>query len=300
MKLRWPAFWCAGLLAPLAWAQDAASPAPAQPRVVILGASVSAGFRDGPLFGGESGSDTVPLQQALGPRFEAAGAQVSSFAEMLMFNDPLGSGARQIKRALRAEPDLLVGVDFLFWYGYGPVPRTADAEPFRLGRLEQGLQLLGEFRCPILVGDLPDMTGAAPRMLAPSWIPTAEVLQRMNQRIAAWAAERDHVAVFPLSAEVRIMKEQGVLLQLGDQQIATPPGALLQGDRLHATRLGMAHLAAQLDRALRSHLADDHPLRRPDWDLPRYVEAAGAGPDLEAIRRLRSPVPAAEGTGRDH
>lgn len=295
------------------WSASAQAPAtPATPdqavrapqRVAILGASVSAGFRDGPLFGGEAGNDTVSLQQVLAPRLDGQDAQISSYADLMMFRDPVSSGGRQVKRALRAEPDLLVGIDFLFWFGYGAVPRGQDEAGFRMARLRQGLDLLAELRCPMLIGDLADMRGAAARMLAPSWVPPPEQLAAMNEAIAVWAKDRGNVRLFPLAREVKALKEDGVALPLADGALATGPGDLLQGDRLHATRLGMAWLGLRLEQELWHLLPPAHPLRAragAPWRLDRYVEAVGAGPDLEVARtraaaRTGSEAPA---TGKD-
>src|SRR5690349_3837885 len=94
--------------------------APEAPKVAIIGASVSAGFKDGILTRGSSENDTVPLSKLLKPRFD--GATVASYANEAMFLDADGSGEQQLKHVMRLKPDLLVAVDFLFWFSHGPVP----------------------------------------------------------------------------------------------------------------------------------------------------------------------------------
>ena len=59
---------------------------------------------------------------------------------------------------------------------------------------------------------------------------------------------------------------------------------LLQGDRLHATRLGMAYLGLRLQGALAEVLPTGNALKQRDWALEDFIAAAGAEPDLEAAR----------------
>lgn len=297
LVLMWAGVWSSVVLAQSP--PSVSAPEAREPKVAIIGASVSAGFKDGPMFGGEAGNDTVPLQKVLGPRFEAMGGTVSSRADVMMFTDPTVIGERQVKSALRGKPDLLVAVDFLFWYSHGPLPRAEDEAKYRKARLDEGLGMLARFDCPILVGDLPDMRGAAARMLHPSWIPEPKLLAELNEQVQAWAKQRTNVRVFPLTAEVKALKETGVTLPLRDGPLKTGPGELLQGDRLHTTRLGMAWLGMRLDQELRSLLPKDHALAKDaKWTLEDWIEAAGAGPDLETARakvKEKEPVPAGKG-----
>jgi len=65
--------------------------------------------------------------------------------------------------------------------------------------------------------------------------------------------------------------------------VKTPPGALLQEDRLHATRLGMAFLGHAIQEDLRRSFPDDHALRARQWTFEQFVVAAGAESDLEVV-----------------
>ena len=117
------------------------------PRMAIVGASVSAGFVDGPLTGGDPENRTVPLQKILHGWLKDIDGSVRTHADPLFFRDPVGKGKVQIKRALAGEPDVIVGIDFLFWYGYG-YPRGAGSEQEqRLRRLDKGLQELERCKC---------------------------------------------------------------------------------------------------------------------------------------------------------
>jgi hypothetical protein len=275
------------------------------PQVAIVGASVSAGFKDGILTHGAQGNDTVPLLKLLRPRFDVG--RVATYADEFMFLDADGSGERQVKHVVRLKPDLLVAVDFLFWFSHGPVPHGMKEADYRKDHLDVGLAMLARCEGPLLVGDLPDMHGASERMLNPAWIPEPALLAALNGRLYAWAKERKNVTVFPLAAEVKALKETGVVLPLADGPLKTGPSDLLQGDRLHPTRLGMAWLCLRLDQELAKFLPKDSPLEQgPKWTLANYIEAAGAETDLEAARakakdkdqakdKAKEPAPAGKG-----
>lgn len=263
----------------------AAAPAPAPLAVAIVGASVSAGFVDGPLSGGSPDNRTVPLLAVLRGWLRQTGGRVQSRADLVMFLDAESSGSRQVGQTRRNPPDLVVAIDFLFWFGYGHVRGAAgDERALRLARLEQGLSLLDSLEVPLLVGDLPDMQGAARRMIHPRQIPSPEVLAALNERIGAWAAGRPRVRLFRLGDQVRAMKGQGVELPLAQGPFATPPGSLLQGDRLHANRLGMAWLGFQLQREVAAALPAESAAGLPQWAVERFVELCGAEGELADLR----------------
>jgi hypothetical protein len=66
---------------------------------------------------------------------------------------------------------------------------------------------------------------------------------------------------------------------------------LLQGDQLHANRLGMAYLGWVLQPTLRSLFAAEQPLAQQEWTFEQFVGACGAEDDLAAVQT------AAKGTG---
>jgi hypothetical protein len=289
------------LLVPLA-AQGAA-PVPKPLRVHIVGASVSGGFEDGPATGATEQGESVPLVAVL-KAWAGDDARVTTHNPLRMqglFLDPPKLGAEQIEGALRAKPDVLVAFDFPFWFAYGHVDRGGEGgeAKARADRLAGGLDLLARLDVPMLVGDLPDMQGAARRMLSPRQIPAPDLLEQLNAQLAAWAAARPNVHLVPLGSLVRTMKDQGVELPLADGSLRTPPGALLQGDRLHATRLGMAFLGLSLQGPLCAAFPAGHPLRQRAWTLAQFVEATGAGPELDLLRaNLAGPRAPAAGGGR--
>lgn len=260
-------------------AQDAA-----RPRLHIIGASVSGGFTDGPLFGAEEQGESVSLLRLLSAWCGDA-AKVSMHPPMAMwglFRDPDKIGRDELRLAARRRPDAVVAVDFLFWFAYGYV--RGDPEIERPARFERGLSLLDELEVPLVVGDLPDMRGAAARMLNGRQIPSPAMLARLNARLAAWSKARGDVVIAPVARLIRELKTSGGALPLADRPFRAPQGALLQQDRLHATRLGMALLAFRLQGALQRLFPADSPLRARAWTLESFVEAAGAADELEDLR----------------
>ena len=142
---------------------------------------------------------------------------------------------------------------------------------------------MADLDVPILLGDLPDMTGAAQRMLRSSWIPAPELQEKLNAELRQWAAAHPNVRLVPLAKLVREMRHEGIALPLEGGPVKTPKGALQQEDRLHATRLGMAYLGFTLQGTLAAAFAEGHPLRRQKWTFEEFVEAAGAEDELEVL-----------------
>src|SRR5438093_9364837 len=77
-------------------------------RVVVLGASMAAGFG---------------AERTFGEAFEASlrgpHEPVLDLGNELFFSSPNSIGAHEVETALAAEPTLVVALDFLFWFGYG-------------------------------------------------------------------------------------------------------------------------------------------------------------------------------------
>lgn len=263
---------------------------PRTPRIDVLGASVSAGYVD--LRMPESGipNDTVPLFRVLRHVWPAETATVTNRADIAMFANPERFGGRQIIQSRRNQPDLVLAVDFMFWFGYGNVRPGDEGRKQRLELQRKALELLDRIECPIILGDYPDMNGASARMLHPRMIPDEETLIELNARLRAWAAERPRVHLFPLAQWVKHLKEDGVTLPLEEGPVQSPPLYLLQADRLHATRLGVTLLAYQLQKIAKETLPQGHQLNGEPVTLDHLIEAVGAGPDLEGIRKAPRPV----------
>lgn len=255
-------------------------------RLHVIGASVSGGFRDGPNFGAEEQGDSVTMQELL-RKWAGDQARVSTHdttAMAMMFLNPDGTGAEEIAGVAKAKADLVVGVDFLFWFAYGYVDTERPEAEVRKERLQQGLDLLATLDVPVLVGDLPDMTGAERRMLKPRQIPSPDVLAQLNAQLKDFVGAHENLHLVPLSETVAAMRTKGVTLPLADGPLPTPPGALQQADKLHANRLGMAYLGFVLQEPLRAVFPDGHALHTRTWTFEQFVEAVRAEADLEPLR----------------
>ncbi|HLU39100.1 MAG TPA: hypothetical protein VK081_06920 [Planctomycetota bacterium] len=285
-------------------AQGSAEPAAAdgaarRTRVVaILGASASAGFSD-QLITPKTADDrehnaTLKLRDALAPLFAEDSLQFRDFSSMLMFTEPERIGGKQVDRALAAKPDAVLAIDFLFWFGYST--RGGDRAA-RMKLQDEGLAALARIDRPMLVGDYPEMRDIDPRMLAPHAIPDAETLAELNARLRAWAATRPNVRLFSLGERLRDLRERKREIALGRDRLVLEPAHLLQTDRLHVTRLGMAVLASEVVAALADALPDEPLLHAEVRDLHAVLERL----DLVDLARSKAAeaIPAgAAGGGR--
>lgn len=262
-----------------------AQPTSATPRIEILGASVSAGYVDLRVGANGESNDTVPLLRVLRHIWPRDAVTMGTRSNIAMFRDPLGFGDRQLRQALRSPPDLVVAVDFMFWFGYGSVARGDRGREARLQLQAAGLQLLDRLQCPIILGDYPDMAGADARILHPRMIPDEESLAELNRRLHAWAEERARVHIFPLAAWVKQLVNEGYPLPLEKGPLQAPPLYLLQSDKLHATRLGMALLGYQVQGFIRRALPDGHSLVRDSVSLDSIIVAIGAEGELEGLKK---------------
>jgi len=250
----------------------------------IIGASVSGGFEDGPLFGGKVPGDSVSMHHML-KKWSDGEVKVTTHPAMEMcytFSNPLKIGKKQIEGCKKRKADMVVAVDFPFWFAYGYVGKPELAQ--RMNRLEMCLNYLKGLGVPVIIGDLPNMKGAARRMVNPKQIPSEEMLVKLNARLKKFADGNDKITIVPMSHIVKQLKHEGVELPLKDGPLKTAPRALLQGDHLHATRLGMALLSYQLQDTLRQHFPKKHALHEQKWTFDAFVEAAGADEELDELR----------------
>lgn len=252
---------------------------PARSVVAVLGASVSAGFSCSMVGIGEAKKNTtMTLKRAFGAVWTQDQVVLRDFSDLMTFTDPVGITTRKVGLAKEVRPALVVAADFLFWFGYGHV-RGADEAKARLALLDEGLALLDQFTCPIVVGDFPDMTGANPRMLAPAQIPSLEMQGQLNEKVRAWAKTRKHVRLFALADFVKAAKVEGEVVRFRGAEHKLLPEVLLQEDRLHATKLGVAVLALRILPEVR------HLLPGTSEVLPPKVDFEG----LAAALRLELP-----------
>ncbi len=207
-------------------------------RLVVLGASASSGIS---LPGG--------LADAMGASIAAEHEAPLDVSSVLFFMMNDSSRKSLVKKAAEHRPSALIGIDFLFWYGYGDV-----AEEERVPLLEQGLAILDGFACPIVISEFPDMSPAVGLMLHASQVPTQKTLVALNARLKAWAAERPRVIVVPLVETIAQMRA-GTEITIGALKLpACAESRYLQADKLHPTAEGLAVMACLVNEGLRTHV----------------------------------------------
>lgn len=231
---------------------------PGLERIVILGASLSDGFGLDP----EVGARTV-LADVVEAALKSGHDPVLNKASGFFFMDPAKAGREEVEGARAKNPTLVVGLDYLFWFGYGRVrvdkvdkadqSESADtddknkkADQIRLARFESGLVLLEGFTCPVLVGDLPDMSqaleGESPLTRGPllrrDQIPAPAMLAQLNQRLTAWAEQRTNVIVVPIAKLLARLHAQEEITLRGNVWRDEAAKELFQKDLLHPTLQG--------------------------------------------------------------
>lgn len=252
-------------------------------RIVMIGASASAGFIETEPFGGPTTSK-LRLNRYLDAALVASHEPVRNFSSAMFFMQPEGQGQSQSERALQSNPSLLVALDYLFWFCYGD--GATDKE--RLQRFERGLKWLEPFRCPLIVGDVPDASAAVERMLTPDEIPSPAALSAANRRLKEWASGRKHTVVVPLSAFMRNAMANKALTVHGHTLGEGKTRVLLQEDKLHPSGAGCAVLAlAIFDSFLSSRT--NLPAGDIRWDAKEVYRVA-----LDAGRASSSPAKSAE------
>lgn len=214
---------------------------PAQPpwgRIVLIGASVSAGFTESEPLGGPQ-TKRVRLSRYLDAALRVPHEPVRSFANPMFFFQPEAEARKQLFLATNATPTLIVGVDFLFWFCYGDGPTDAA----RARRFEQGLSLLEPVTSPLLLGDIPDASIALDAALSQEQIPSAAAIAAANRRLKEWAARHPQVTIVPLASLMRSVTANQALRIHAHEVPAGRTRALLQTDKLHPSPAGCAILA---------------------------------------------------------
>ena len=259
-------------------------------RTAVLGASASDGFNAyyWRLDDGKRVRDRIDLPTLLRIASDEQ-LVVTDLATAQFFANPSGIGTRIIDRAITAAPDLVVAIDFLFWFGYGTVgidaKRIRTTEE-RLAMLDYGLDLLDRIDAPMIVGDIPDMSNASGRVLLPSQVPEESVRRLMNDRITAWADARERVTVFPLSDLHARLGGSGDLLVGGQVLPAAARKGMLQGDRLHPTLGGLLAIVAELDAVIGEYepVASRMPPLETDFETLRTrVRGFSEEPSSESV-----------------
>ena len=272
-----------------------------RPTIAVLGASASAGFGvlvvgpggDGP---GAVGTRLSEIVLAID---EPPPVVVRDWSTASFFTNPLEIGPEAVRRCLDGSPDAILAIDFLFWFAYGAYDAHGERivdEAQRDGLFEFGLSLLESIDVPILVGDLPDVRGANPRMLSRWQVPSVETLARLNARLRAWADAKPHVRIFPLSERTRIaLEDRGPPRSrdssAGPREDAAPQREpllppLLQRDRLHPTFEGLVLMTQAAVQSM-----GDLPAFAPLIESMATIESEVAGPaELVLAERIRRRI----------
>lgn len=269
---------------PAAATQPAAAATDATRRLVLVGASATYGYGVSmrvempPLDAEGKIKPTVSVALNLGDVMECTlitpHDKIQTQADLLFFMNSMDIGPKLLQRAKGRKPTAIIGLDFLFWFGYGDANRNYQpiaSEDQRLELLEEGLKLLEPLECPIVVGDFPDMSAAVGGMLTPQQMPKPETLVRLNARLREWAKGHPNVAIAPLADLIERMRKNEAF-SIG--QARWPAGSaslLLQPDQLHPTAEGLVALGQMVAESLRS--LGDAPPESFDHD-PAHVLAA--------------------------
>jgi len=243
-------------------------------RVVVVGASASAGFVLSEPFGGTS-TDECQLNRFLDAAIASPHAPVKNLASALMFMSPETFASAQIMAATNARPTLVVSVDFLFWFCYG----DAGTDSERAQRFEMGLQLLEQIRCPLVVGDIPDASYATNTgIIRPSQVPTEAARKAANQRLVAWVARHPQVTIMPVADFMRKTMANQAITWHGQKIPAGQTRALLQPDQLHPNPRGAAVLALGIMDVLTAK-QPKFPASTVHWNLDEVFRAGSKLPD---------------------
>ncbi|MEI7658167.1 MAG: hypothetical protein WCK33_08900 [Phycisphaerae bacterium] len=253
-------------------------------RCVVIGASVSAGceaslpgFRPAGLRDLVGHCNFAGVLGAVG-----AGTPAKGDGDSLFFMSPDSAAARQLAMARAASPSVLFAVDFLFWHAYGDRIDAAG----RRERLRKGLAELATFTCPVVVGDIPDMSHTI--LISKAQFPGKEAIDAMNVEIRQWAAARPNVVLIPLFDIVgKAIREQP--LSFGGRQFTGQEArALLTFSGLHVTPAGLIALSHDcLARLAERRLLPPNVAWDKDVEAitGRLVQA-----HQETVRRRRSPA----------
>ncbi|QDU86338.1 hypothetical protein Pla163_34890 [Planctomycetes bacterium Pla163] len=212
-------------------------PAVRYERLATVGASASGGFG----LRSEVGRD-VALADLIRAAAPDSFGEVRDLADAMFFLMPDQNLDEALAELRDYEPDVIVGADLLFWFGYG-----GKSMELRLPHVRQALArldtLLEESDAILLLGDFPDVRDATPLMMPKRYEPDDETLAALNAEVRGWIEARPRAHLVPLAAFLDDLKA-GRSIELRGETVDTSDATVwLQGDRLHPTLAGTAALA---------------------------------------------------------
>lgn len=229
-------------------------------RVVVTGASVSAGFGlKTPPIKGDLGAYPVTMKHIMEAVINSEHEDVHFYSDMMFFRNPSEFGHTFIEKIIEYEPTLVVGIDFLFWFGYGSTGLFEESTKYRLEKFESGLQLLDKIDAPIIIGDLPDMHRAIGKMLSARQVPDAETIHKLNVRLRDWAKEHPNVTIIPVHDLIESLLNDNEITVHESTWPAGSQSKLLQKDMLHTTLEGTVIASLMIVDALEVDCVETDP-----------------------------------------
>jgi len=225
-------------------------------RLAVIGASASAGFgvtEEIRISETESRVEGISLGDVLIESGRQSEIVILDLASDAFFMNPRKFGEETVQRVVAWKPDLVVGVDFLFWYVYGNSNHDNDPDveiEKRLKGLEEGLRMLEKVNAPLVIGEVSDMTPAIGRMLSKKQVPSPAAIEKVNQRIHAWAQERPEVVVIPLHELIERIS-RGEPFTIGEHAWNQEEREeLLNSDKLHPNLQGLVAITQSINAEL--------------------------------------------------
>jgi hypothetical protein len=205
-------------------------------RVIVTGASVTSGFGvTTPPIEDDLGAYPVNMKHIMEGVITSDHEEVKFLGNLLFFKNSRANATAYIEKIKGYKPTLVIGIDFLFWFGHGTPPEGNDVATYRMEKLNFALDLLDQLSVRMVIGNLPNVRNAVGRMLSASQVPTEKTLQELNERIFTWCKSHENVTIIDVHGlwNKALQDEEIVLFEhtwpAGSQE------KLLQKDMLHTT-----------------------------------------------------------------
>ncbi len=220
-------------------------------RVVVTGASVTSGFGlTTPPIKGDLGAYPVNMKHVMEGLITSNHHEVEFFGDLLFFKKSREHAKAYIKKIQEYKPTLVIGIDFLFWFGHGTPPEGEEVAEFRMEKLNFALDLLSDLQVPLVIGDLPNVQGAIGKMLSRHQVPSEQTLQKLNTRIHTWGEAHENVTIVDVHGLWKKAVNGEEIVLLGATWQAGSQSALLQQDMLHTTLEGTVAASMLVAEAL--------------------------------------------------
>jgi hypothetical protein len=282
-----------------AQAAPAQAPAPAAAPTALTANSPEARLFAHAMVVGAAISDGVGLDKELG----APGSMSDVVQASLLFEtkreverhvfDEIGVAHQQIQAAVEGQASIVIALDYLIPYAY-----AMQSDDARMQQVATALKALEPIKCPIVLGDVPDLRAALAvekPALAAAQVPSVETLKALNDSVVAWAAAHKEVVIAPVAMVFAQVEKKEPFTIHAYTWPASWLSDLMQTDRVH-TRLhgSIALWLGGLDALCHARL--DLDPRWFDWNalsIYRKVYAAKSRAREKAleeeITRLRLP-----------